>query len=72
MPMAVVVPPTAHWQSNYSWGVGGYRLDHVGARYQAVIPGPASAYDSRYYLPAPPQPSDTVQFGDNYVRGPRP
>ena len=25
MPLAVVVPPTARWQSNYSWGVGGSR-----------------------------------------------
>jgi len=71
MPLAVVVPPTARWQSNYAWGVGGSRLDRVGAKYQAEVPGPASAYNQRNYLPAPPQPSDTQQFGVNYVRGPR-
>ncbi len=71
MPEAVVVPPTARWQSNYAWGVGGSRLNRVGARYQAEVPGPESAYDQRDYLPAPPQPSDTRQFGVNYVRGPR-
>ena len=71
MPEAVVVPPTARWQSNYAWGVGGSRLNRVGAQYQAEVPGPASAYNQRDYLPAPPQPSDTQQFGVNYVRGPR-
>ncbi len=71
MPEAVVVPPTARWQSNYAWGVGGSRLTRVGARYQAESSGPESAYEQRDYLPAPPQPSDTQQFGVNYVRGPR-
>ena len=71
MPEALVVPPTARWQSNYAWGVGGSRLNRVGAQYQAEVPGPASSYDQRSYLPAPPQPSDTQQFGVNYVRGPR-
>ena len=69
--MAVVVPPTVRWQSNYAWGVGGSRLNRVGAQYQAEFPGPESVYHQRDYLPAPPQPSDTQQFGDNYVRGPR-
>ena len=72
MPEAVVVPPTARWQSNYAWGVGGSRLNRVRARFQAEVPGPESAYNQRDYRPAPPQPSDTQQFGVNYVRGPRP
>jgi hypothetical protein len=71
MPEALVVPPTVRWQSNYAWGVGGTRLNRVGAEYQAQFPGPESAYNQRNYLPAPPQPSDTQQFGVNYVRGPR-
>jgi hypothetical protein len=71
MPQAVVVPPTARWQTNYAWGVGGSRLSRVGARFQAEAPGPMSSYNQRDYLPAPPQPSDTQQFGVNYVRGPR-
>ncbi|MGO9112739.1 MAG: hypothetical protein ACLP9L_26190 [Thermoguttaceae bacterium] len=71
MPEAVVVPPTARWQSNYAWGVGGSRLNRVGAQYQAEFPGPESAYNQRDYLAAPSQPSDTQQFGVNYVRGPR-
>ncbi len=71
MPEAVVVPPTARWQTNYAWGVGGTRLTRIRARYQGEVPGPESAYNQRDYLPAPPQPSDTQQFGVNYVRGPR-
>ena len=70
MPEAVVVPPTARKQWNYSWGVGGSRLSLVGPRYQVEFPGPPSAYNQRDYLPTPPQPSNTRQFGVNYVRGP--
>jgi len=72
MPEAVVVSPRVRWQSNYAWGVGGSRVDRIGARYQAEAPGPESAYNQRDYLSAPPQPSDTKQFGVNYARGPRP
>jgi hypothetical protein len=72
MPLAVVVPPRVRWQSNYAWGVGGSRLNRVGAQYQVQVPGPESAYVRGNYMPAPPQPSDTTQFGVNYVRGPRP
>ncbi len=71
MPEALVVPPTVRWQSNYAWGVGGSRLTRIRARYQAEVPGPESDYNPRDYQPAPPQPSDTQQFGVSYVRGPR-
>ncbi len=71
MPEALVVPPTVRWQSNYAWGVGGSRLTRIGAQYQPDFPGPESAYNQRDYLPTPPQPSDTQQFGVSYVRGPR-
>ena len=70
MPEALVVPPTVRRQTNYAWGVGGFRLNRVGAKYGFECPGPMSAYNQRRYLPAPPQPSDTRQFGVNYVRGP--
>ncbi len=72
MPLALVVPPTARRQSNYAWGVGGTRVNQIGAEYEAEFPGPESVYNRRAYLPAPPQPSDTQQFGVYYVRGPRP
>jgi hypothetical protein len=72
MPLAVVVPPNVRWQTNYAWGVGGTRLDRVGAQYQMIVPGPESVYYRGNFYPAPPQPTDTTQFGVNYVRGPRP
>jgi len=71
MPEAVVVSPRVRWQSNYASGVGGSRVDRIGARYQGQVPGPESVYDPRNYQSAPPQPTDTTQFGVNYVRGPR-
>ena len=71
MPLAVVVPPNARFQTDYSWGAGGTRISRIGARYQPEYPGPESSYRQSDYMPAPPQPSDTRQFGDNYVRAPR-
>lgn len=71
MPMAVVVPPTARWQTDYAWGAGGTRISRINARFHYGYPGPESVYRRGNYLPAPPQPSDTRQMGDYYVRGPR-
>lgn len=71
MPLAVLVPPTARWQTNYAWGAGGTSISHIGPRFQYETSGPASAYRMGAYLPAPPQPSSTLQMGDYYVRGPR-
>jgi hypothetical protein len=71
MPLAVLVPPTARWQTDYAWGPGGTRISPINAHFRPQSTGPASAYRMGDYLPAPPQPSDTRQFGDYYVRGPR-
>jgi hypothetical protein len=71
MPLAVIVPPTARWQTDYAWGAGGTRLSRINARFHYEYPGPESGYRQGNYLPAPPQPSDTRQMGDYYVRGPR-
>jgi hypothetical protein len=71
MPMAVLVPPTARWQTDYAWGAGGTRISRIDARFQPAASGPESSYRMNNYLPAPPQPSDTRQMGEYYVRGPR-
>jgi len=71
MPLAVLVPPTARWQTDYSWGPGGTRVTHINSRFRPMSSGPESSYQMGGYLPAPPQPSDTRQMGDYYVRGPR-
>jgi hypothetical protein len=70
MPMAVVVPPTARWQTDYSWAAGGMRISRIDANFQRQYPGPSSSYQMRSYLPAPPQPSDTRQTGYYNVRAP--
>jgi hypothetical protein len=71
MPLAVLVPPTARWQTDYSSTVGSARISHINSRFRPEYPGPQSTYRQGDYLSAPPQPYDTRQMGDYYVRGPR-
>jgi hypothetical protein len=68
-PVALVVPPTAAYQTNYRWGVGGYRVAPIYHQFQGGYPDPGS-YEATRFLPTPPWPSDTNQFGVYYVRGP--
>lgn len=69
MPVALVVPPTAEAQTNWGWGVGNTRVTTINHQFHRNYPG-YSLYDRRAYLPTPPWPSDTNQFGVYYVRGP--
>ncbi len=68
-PVALVVPPTAQLQTNWSWGAGSSsisRIDHqFGRNYPG--PGPFAAGNMRS---TPHQPSNMHQFGVYYVRGP--
>ena len=67
-PVAMVVPPTANLQTNWSWGVASSRISRIdhqfGRNYPGVCPfgGPFS--------PQPVWPNDTIQFGVYNVRGP--
>ncbi|MEX2168947.1 MAG: hypothetical protein WD851_06535 [Pirellulales bacterium] len=67
-PVAMVVPPTANLQTNWSWGVASSRISRIdhqfGRNYPGVGPfgGPFS--------PQPVWPNDTIQFGVYNVRGP--
>ena len=70
MPMALVVPPTARWQTDYSWGVPSVRTSSIDAQFQYQSAGPSSSYRMGQYPPAPAQPSDTQQMGDYYGRAP--
>lgn len=77
MPVALVVPPTAEYQSHYGSGVGTYRVTPINHQFQASMPGPQfqvgpspSVYNPQEFQPTPPWPSDTDQFGVYYVRGP--
>lgn len=70
-PIALVVPPTAEFETQYSWGVPSSRVMPIYHQFRRPYPGPGavSGGGSRF-LPTPNQPSDTVQFGVNAVRGP--
>lgn len=69
MPVSVVVPPTAEFQTHWGWGVGGTRITTIHSQFQRNYPGPGT-FDRRMYQPAPPWPSDTDQLGFYYIRGP--
>jgi hypothetical protein len=68
-PLALVVPPTAEFQCNYGWGVGGTRVSPIYHQFGRPFAGYYGVGDGRF-LPTPVQPSDTQQFGVYYVRGP--
>jgi hypothetical protein len=68
-PVALVIPPTAEYQVHYGWGVGNTRCTVNCPQFNRIYPGPG-VYNSRAFLPTPPWPSDTDQFGVYYVRGP--
>jgi hypothetical protein len=70
MPLAVLVPPTARSQTDYSWGVPSVRISPIDSQFQYQYPGPSSSYRMGQFPPAPPQPSDTHQMGNYSVRGP--
>jgi hypothetical protein len=67
-PIAMVVPPTAQLQTNWSWGAPSTsisRIDHqFGRNYNG--PGPFGAG----FRKTPVWPSSTHQFGVYHVRGP--
>ncbi|MHC4400715.1 MAG: hypothetical protein ACYTG0_13650 [Planctomycetota bacterium] len=70
MPVALVVPPTARFQTHWSWGVPSSRMSRIRAQFGRNYPGPGF-YDRGMFRPTPPWPSDTDQFGVYYVRGPK-
>lgn len=70
-PIALVVPPTAEFQAQYGWGVPSSRVAPIYHQFRRPYPGPGGVGGSGGgFLPTPNQPSDTVQFGVNAVRGP--
>lgn len=69
-PMALVVPPTAEFMSQYSWGVPSTRVTPLYHQFGRPYPGAGAVPGSAPLLPTPPIPSDTVQFGVSGVRGP--
>lgn len=68
-PVALVVPPTANLQTNWGWGVGSSRVSRIEHQAQRNYPG-TGPFGNLPWLKTPLWPSDTTQFGVNYVRGP--
>lgn len=69
MPVALLVPPNAEFQTHWGWGVGNTRVTPICPQFDRNWPGPGS-YDRAMFRPTPRWPSDTDQFGIYYVRGP--
>jgi hypothetical protein len=75
-PIALVVPPTAEFQTQYAWGVPSSRVAPIYHQFRRPYPGPGAvgggggAGGAGGFVPTPRWPSDTVQFGVNAVRGP--
>lgn len=68
-PVALVVPPTAHYQTIWGWGVGATQIEPI----QPQFEGPMNGYPHTVtgdWLPTPYWPTDTRQFGVYYIRGP--
>lgn len=69
-PVALVVPPTAGMQSDYHWGVAGYRTTPIYHQFRRGYPGIIGGRPPAVFRGTPRWPSDTDQFGVYYVRGP--
>ncbi|MAT73008.1 MAG: hypothetical protein CMJ58_26290 [Planctomycetaceae bacterium] len=65
-PTALVVPPTAQLQTNWSWGAPASRVSRIDHQFTRNHAG-AGAAAAR---PTPLWPTDTTMFGVYYVRGP--
>ena len=69
-PVPLVVPPTAEFVSEYSWGVPSSRVMPLYQQFRKPYPAAGYTPGSRAFMPTPDQPSDTVQFGIHAIRGP--
>jgi hypothetical protein len=67
-PTALVVPPTAQLQTNWSWGAPSMRVSRIDHQFTRNYPGPAPFGAGVMHTPHWPQ--DTAQFAVYYVRGP--
>jgi hypothetical protein len=67
-PVALVVPPTANLQTNWSWGVTSSRVSRIDHQFGRNYPGMGPFGGP--FSPQPVWPNDTIQYGVYYVRGP--
>jgi hypothetical protein len=69
-PTALVVPPTAQLQTNWSWGAPSSRISRIDHQFTRNYPGGGPFVAGRPFRWTPSWPQDTAQFGVYYVRGP--
>lgn len=72
-PLAVVVPPTAQYQTNWSWGVGNTTSTPIYHQYGRSYPGAfpdGGGYPGGQFRATPYWPSHTSQYGAYYIRSP--
>jgi hypothetical protein len=67
-PVALVVPPTAQLQTNWSWGAPSARFSRIDHQFGRDNPGQGPFRGG--FRRTPVWPRDTAQFGVHYVRGP--
>jgi hypothetical protein len=68
-PVALVVPPTAGTQRDYSWGVPSSRRTQITPQFgRGNVP--VGVEEAGGFRPTPRWPSDTNQIGVYYIRGP--
>ena len=67
-PVALVVPPTAQLQTNWSWGAPSARFSRIDHQFGRDYPGQGPFGGS--FRRTPVWPRDTAQFGVYHVRGP--
>lgn len=68
-PIPVLVPPIVNSYSTMSWGVAYSETRPIHHQFRRPYPG-IQPLTSTSFLPTPPWPSHTDQFGVYYVRGP--
>lgn len=69
-PLALVVPPTSNAQVDMGWGVTHTETRPIDHQFLRPFPGDFAGGDRSVFLPTPPWPSHTRQFGVYSVRGP--
>ena len=69
-PLALVVPPTASFQTVYSWGVGNTRSVPIYHQFGRPYPGQTTGATPGMYQRVPTPQWNTQQFGVYYSRAP--
>ena len=69
-PTALVVPPTAQLQTNWSWGAPSLQISRIDHQFTRNWPGAGPFVPGRPFRHTPAWPQSTNQFGVYYVRGP--